>query len=281
MASLKCKEMLCLIYSGLLFISGIMLIVFSSVLLYKVFYHFDYIPGSTVGPLIVLILLGCLHLVLTWLGMKGPPREHNFHIVGFMIFTIILLIAEFSVGVWSMILWDEVSVPSADLMTNAFNSMLKEENYDKDWAKLQTQFQCCGLHGPNDYATFTSEGHKLSFISCKNHEISHNGTTEIIPYENGCQTRLVTYVEGILIKSALMGFLSAVFEGLGVFVFYTFFQTLREERAERTARRSEIQRQMSTQSQQTQNLLPPPTANTLPMAAPPPSASPPPASPPV
>lgn len=36
-----------------------------------------------------------------------------------------------------------------------------------------------------------------------------------------------------------------ILQGLGLFVFYTFFQTLRAERAERLARLSAIQRQMS------------------------------------
>ncbi|XP_074026989.1 leukocyte surface antigen CD53 [Leptinotarsa decemlineata] len=270
MASLKCKEMLCLAYSGLLFVSGIMLIAFASVLLYRVFYHFDYIPNSTIGPLILLILLGFAHILMTWLGVKGPPREHNFHIVMFIVFTFVLLILEFAIGVWSMILWDEVSVLSTDLMTEAFNTLLRDQVYNKDWAKLQTQLQCCGLHGPKDYTAFTSEASTLPFISCKNNELSN--ATEIIPHEDGCQKRLIKYAEGILIESAVIGFLSAVFQGLGAFVFYTFFQTLRGERANRIARRTEIQRQMSAQSQQSQTLLPHASATTPPLAASPPPA---------
>lgn len=99
MASLKCKEMFCLVYSGLLFVSirllilfrtlsyyysqvsGLILIVLSVILTYRVIYHFTFIPSNSLGPLITIFMLGILHLFLTWLGLKGPPREHNFHIV--------------------------------------------------------------------------------------------------------------------------------------------------------------------------------------------------------
>lgn len=40
-------------------------------------------------------------------------------------------------------------------------------------------------------------------------------------------------------------------QGLGIFIFYTFFKTLRAERAERMARLSAIQRQMSQGQVQT------------------------------
>lgn len=55
-----------------------------------------------------------------------------------MIFTLILLICEFTIGVWSMILWDEVSVESIELLTTSFDDLKK--GYDKkDWSKLQSQ----------------------------------------------------------------------------------------------------------------------------------------------
>ncbi|KAJ8964495.1 hypothetical protein NQ314_004782 [Rhamnusium bicolor] len=136
MVSLKCKEIFCLIYSGLLFVSGILLITFSVILSYRVLYHYSFIPSGTIGPFIVIFILGFLHLCLTWLGIKGPPREHNFHIILFMIFTLILLICEVTVGIWSMVLWNEVSVESTELMTMSFNDKLHFNQ--KAWSKLQS-----------------------------------------------------------------------------------------------------------------------------------------------
>lgn len=46
-------------------------------------------------------------------------------------------------------------------------------------------------------------------------------------------------------KFITMQFFYIYLQGLGLYVFYTFFQTLRAERTERAARLSAIQRQMS------------------------------------
>lgn len=56
-----------------------------------------------------------------------------------MFFTFILLIGEFTIGVWSMVLWDSVAVPSTDLMTQSFNEIMKEQVYSKSWSKVQAE----------------------------------------------------------------------------------------------------------------------------------------------
>ncbi|KAJ8913843.1 hypothetical protein NQ315_003752 [Exocentrus adspersus] len=227
MVSLKCKEVICLIYSGLLFISGILLITFSVILAYRVFYHFNFVPAGTIGPFIVIFILGFLHLFLTWLGIKGPTREHNFHIVLFMVFTLVLLVCEFAIGIWSMILWDEVSVQVIELMT--------QKNV-------------------KDYSSKDSTP-----VSCTNPEIS-NATVQYL-YEGGCQKPLVKYVKGILIDGAVIGFMSGIFQGVGLFAFYSYFSSLREERKERIKRRLAVQREVSQgQLQNASNPATPPVS---------------------
>lgn len=53
----------------------------SIVLTFKLSTHFTFTPTETLGPFIVIFLLGFVHLLLTWLGVRGPPREHDFHII--------------------------------------------------------------------------------------------------------------------------------------------------------------------------------------------------------
>lgn len=238
MASLKVKEILCLIYSGLLFISGLILIGFSAYLLFKIFYHYTFIPSGSVGPFFVIFFLGIAHLFLTWLGIKGPTREHNFHIVLFMVFTLVLLACEFAVGIWSIILWDEVDVGSIELMTSSFDELITLNYYKKDWNKLQSQLHCCGLNGKDDY-TKKSDSYPTSCF------LNNNDSNSTVIYEDGCKRPLVKYIKRILIDGAIIGFMCAVFQGFGIFAFYTYFKTLREERSERLARRSAMQREMA------------------------------------
>ncbi|KAL1491884.1 hypothetical protein ABEB36_012411 [Hypothenemus hampei] len=241
MASLKVKEVICLFYSGLLFISGLILIGTSSYLLFKLFYHYTFIPSGSVGPFFVIFLLGIGHLLVTWLAYKGPTREHNFHIFLFMIFTIILLVCEFTVGVWSIILWDEVEVGSIDLMMSSFDELINLSYYRKDWNKLQSQLHCCGVHGVQDYNK-TGSYPGSCFLN------SEDSPSPLV-YSDGCKLPLIRYVKRILIDGAIIGFLCTVFQALGLYAFYSFFKTLREERAERIARRIAMQRELANAAQ--------------------------------
>ncbi|KAJ3642311.1 hypothetical protein Zmor_025109 [Zophobas morio] len=238
MASLKVKEMFCVLYSALLFISGVLLIGFSVVLLYKVIYHFKFIPSSSVGPFIVYFLLGFIHLFLTWLGIKGPTREHDIHIILFMVVTLVLLVAECALGVWSIILWDEVDVESWHLMSTSFQELLNHDYDKKDWASLESELRCCGFDGPKAY-----EKKNILPLSCCHKELKNMTCTEI--FQTGCQKPLATYAKRILIDATIMGFSCCAFHGLGIFVFFAFYRALKAERAARVQRRLAMQRTMS------------------------------------
>ncbi|XP_019881825.1 leukocyte surface antigen CD53 [Aethina tumida] len=250
MASLKLKEVFCVVYSILLFVSGVLLIAFSVFLAYKLFYHFKFVSSGCIGPFIVIFLLGFIHLLLTWLGIKGPAREHDFHIYLFIAITIILAIIEFTVGVWSMILWGEVRTESTNLLTESFDEMIKIDYNKKEWVRLQSQLKCCGLNGSHDYAVKDSYPK-----ACSNLDLS-NGTFQLL-YEDGCSKRLIKYVKTIMVEGASMGFLSCAFQGFGVFIFYIFIKELKQERSRRIAKRLQLQREAAAAAgQQTPAPLP-------------------------
>ncbi|XP_019763912.1 23 kDa integral membrane protein [Dendroctonus ponderosae] len=236
MASLKVKEALCLVYSGLLFISGLVLMGVAAYLLFKLFYHYTFVPSGSVGPFFVVFLLGIVHLLLTWLGVKGPTREHNFHIVLFMLFTLLLLVAEFAIGVWAIILWDEVEVGALNLMSASFEELIALNYYRKDWNKLQSQLHCCGISGVQDYNR--TESYPTSCFQ--------NADTDLaIRYPDGCKAPLIRYVKRVMIDGAILGFVCALLQAVGLFTFYSFLRALRAARAERLARRVAMQRELA------------------------------------
>lgn len=65
---------------------------YSVVLTYKL-YHFKFASADAVGPFIVLFLLGFVHMFLTWLAVKGPTREHDFHILLVIMFCLYIYIS--------------------------------------------------------------------------------------------------------------------------------------------------------------------------------------------
>ncbi|KAL3269764.1 hypothetical protein HHI36_008824 [Cryptolaemus montrouzieri] len=238
MVSLRAKEVFCLFYALVLFFSGIFLIGFSVVFSYKLFYHFKFIPSASVGPFILLFLLGFIHLFLTWLAVKGPTRQHDCHIIMFLFITVVLLLAECAIGVWNMVLWDEVDVEAVLLMTDSFKTVIHEDfNKNSEWNKLQSKLKCCGLNGIGDYKTT-----KGSFpVSCCEEQNGPNVTC----YEESCRLPMARYIKRILLQGAIMSFLSCLFQAVGVFLFYSFFQSLRKDRNDKLARRMTLQQELA------------------------------------
>ncbi|KAF2881760.1 hypothetical protein ILUMI_24402 [Ignelater luminosus] len=239
--SKKCKELLCLFYTGLLFVSGILLLVCSVYFGYKLIYHFKFVSSECLAPFILIFLLAFIHILLTWLGIKGPRKEHVFHIVLFIIITVLLISAEFAIGIWSMILWKQADNKSLQLMTNSFEGFVKDD-YDKsDWVKLQSQLHCCGINNESDYTTNRLSRLSGSIpISCCN---STTATSCPTIYQHGCKEPLIKYVKRIMLYIALVGFGSGLFQILGIVAFYYFHKVLKQEIAARAVvrRQSRIQ----------------------------------------
>jgi hypothetical protein len=189
----------------------------------------------------VYFLLGFIHLFLTWLGVKGPTREHDIHIILFMVITLALLIAECAVGVWSIILWDEVDVESLHLMTDSFNELLNNDFNKKHWFTLESELKCCGFNGPEGYRKKGSVP-----FSCCDTDLENNATCKT--YTNGCQKPLASYAKVLLIDATIMGFSCCVFQALGIFAFYVFLRALKVERAARVQRRLAMQRRISQEN---------------------------------
>lgn len=211
-------------------------------LTYKVlFYHFTFIPNNTIGPFIVLLTVGILHLLITWIGVKGPSKEHDFFIIMFVIITIILLVVELSVGIWSLVLRSKVEERSVGLMRKSQEKYIQEYSISKEkseWVRLQSKFECCGINGVQDYVKLPP-----SCFKCQSVDVLNKTRTCTETYQVGCKEPLVNYVRKLLLEVALIGFLSGILQIIGVVVFVDFYRSLREERVRRAANRSSHLRQ--------------------------------------
>lgn len=241
MASLKTKTVFCLFYAVLLFISGILCIGFAVVLAYKLFYHSSFIPSGSVGPFFLLALLGFIHLLLTWLAIKAPTRKHDCHLILFLIITGFLLVVECATGVWNIMLRDEVDVEILLILIESFKTVIDNDfNKNSDWNKLQQKMKCCGLNGIGDYKTT-----KGSFpVSCCEDQTGPNITC----YDVSCRQPLSQYVKTIQFNGAIISFSGCILQVMGLLIFYSFFKTLKADRAAKRANLSEIQKEIAEQS---------------------------------
>lgn len=241
--SKKCQEYLCLCYSILLFISGVVLIIISIYLGYKLYYHFKFVPTECIGPFIVLFLLAFIHIAVTWLATVGARHEHLFHITLFIIFMLTLIVVEISIGIWSMVLWSRVAHKSEVLMINSFEGFVNDNFDKKDWVNLQSQLQCCGIINVNDYSLNKAQSGSIP-ISCCNSTTT--ACTAIFP--GGCKEPLIKYVKQLMLYISLIGFGSAIFLVLGIIMFSYYYKaiknvsTLKARRQSRTVEENPLKK---------------------------------------
>lgn len=57
----------------------------------------------------------------------------------FIVITVILFLIEFTVGVWSMVIWSEVEAESNQLMAESFGQFISNGDDRKQWVRLQTK----------------------------------------------------------------------------------------------------------------------------------------------
>ncbi|KAK9693603.1 Tetraspanin family [Popillia japonica] len=241
MLSLKCRKALCVLYSWMLFISGVVLICFALLLAYRIFYYYyKFVPLNFYCPCALLCALGVCHLFLTWLAINGPTTEHDFHIIAFLVITATLFFIEISAGSWTIVLWAK-----ADEVVSSFmkESLIKSYEYDKEaWKRLQQDLQCCGYNGSVDYTK--SETYPSSCCS-----ISDNSSPSCTIIKTGCRDPASSHLEYLIIQICITSFSAAAYQIIGMVTFAYFYKFLKMERLNRsTLRRSRInsmRRQMS------------------------------------
>ncbi|KAF5307949.1 hypothetical protein FQR65_LT06516 [Abscondita terminalis] len=229
--SKKCKGFLCLIYVGLLFMSAILLLgatVYFSFKLVSFTSYFKFAPAECIGPFILIFLLASMHLCATWLGVNGTVKKKLKFIFWLLIVLVFLIVAEFSVGIWAMVLCGKVRNSSTDLINTVFHDFKKSGYYKSDVETKQTELQCCGANNISDY---TVGPLKIGIpVSCCETEVCDS------MFKQGCSELIIDNVKKLVYNIGLISFGSGLLLGLGLLCFYSFYKTMKDEEAESTTR---------------------------------------------
>lgn len=60
--------------------------------------------------------------------------------------TAVLLVIECAVGVWSVVLWDDVDIQSVQLLTKSWEELIKSDFNKKDWARMENKVGNVNIH---------------------------------------------------------------------------------------------------------------------------------------
>jgi len=239
MATLKLTEALCLLYTCILFFSGIFILSFSIILTYKLYIHFKFTPDDNLVPFLLIALCGLVHLAVTWIGVRATSSQHDFFIFMFVIISSILLISQLAIFIWTMVMYSSSGVRIIEIMEKSFQNLMENNKDSKNWERLERKLQCCGMHGATDYIS------KQIPAACINADIDivTNKAVSMEVYGLGCADLLIKRVKGLLMDIGLVALFSGLFQGFGIAAYVIFYKALAEVRRKRQAERASRLRQ--------------------------------------
>ncbi|XP_067120252.1 CD63 antigen-like [Centruroides vittatus] len=143
-------------FNFLFVLFGLVFIVIGSLALGGV-EEFSKISSKLHAPIILLIVLGCAVLLLSFFGCCGAIKENYCMLMTFSVIIFLIFIVELAVGISAYVFRNKIS----ENIKEASKEILEKYNNDssdKDfWDNIQKTYNCCGIDGPKDWEeTFPS-----------------------------------------------------------------------------------------------------------------------------
>lgn len=116
------------------------------------YHHYENFIGETfwTAP-IVMMIVGSMIFVISFLGCCGALRESSWMILTFSVFLMIIFVTEIGVGVAGYIKHGELP----GILEKQFNKTMDDYANDVDaqhaWSLVQGELECCGIKGPLDW----------------------------------------------------------------------------------------------------------------------------------
>ncbi|XP_075257509.1 23 kDa integral membrane protein-like [Convolutriloba macropyga] len=110
-------------------------------------FNVDYVTNGS-G---IIISLGILIFFIGFLGCYGAWNKSAWMLYGFAFFLFIFFCVEFSLGIFLM----KNKSKAMDVFEKSLNTSMEHYSTDKPtrkaWDQIQTNFECCGIEGPDSW----------------------------------------------------------------------------------------------------------------------------------
>lgn len=145
---------------------------------------------------IILMVVGAAVAFICFLGCCGALKENSCMILSFAILAVVIFLLEIGLGIAGYV--KHSGLPQ--LMETQFNTTMKHylerDDYRDAWTLLQTELDCCGTYGPNDWeGIFPNK--TLTPACCKTINLSEaSECTTLHAIKDGCLQKLLKVLDG-------------------------------------------------------------------------------------
>lgn len=198
---MSCIKYLLFVFNLLFAISGITILAVGATILASQ-NNLQLITENYWSGAIVLIAVGFIVFLISFLGCCGAIRNSNVMVMSFAILLIIIFVLELTAAVAAYVLRADVH----DMVQNGLNKTILSYNnntqFKEGWNILQHDFECCGVNGPEDWKN-VFKNTTLPDVCCPDKDVKESctmGTTQ--HYTEGCLKKFENTIQN---KALLAG----------------------------------------------------------------------------
>ncbi|GAB0096260.1 Tetraspanin [Sergentomyia squamirostris] len=207
-------------------ISGVILLIFGGYILYN---HLGYgllVEGGAWGPSVVLLCLGIVTILVSWMGWNAIAKRNRCHLYLFSTALLgVILISIFITG-WSLAMRKDTHGSAIVPVENSFQDFLSDAKSLNDhghlWNRLQSEAQCCGVHGITDYIRTS-----IPWSCCRRPDDPSDPRC-VSSYQRGCLLALTDETRQRLLFVSVLALIFALCQVLGIFMAVQLALLLRE-----------------------------------------------------
>ncbi|XP_034475349.1 CD63 antigen [Drosophila innubila] len=197
---LTCVKYLTFFCNLLFALSGLLILMVGAMVQLNYAHYSNFVSDHIWTAPIILMVVGAAVAFICFLGCCGALKENSCMILSFAILAVVIFLLEIGLGIAGYVKHSGLQ----QLMENQFNTTMKHyndrEDYRDAWTLLQTELDCCGTYGPNDWdGIFPNK--TLSPACCKLINLSEaQECTTLHAINQGCLHKLL----GILDSKTLV-----------------------------------------------------------------------------
>ncbi|EDV54438.1 CD63 antigen [Drosophila erecta] len=204
---LTCVKYLTFFCNLLFALTGLLIFLVGGMVQLNYAHYSNFVSDHIWTAPIILMIVGAAVAVICFLGCCGALKESSCMILSFALLAVVIFLFEIGLGLAGYVKHTGLH----HIMESQFNSTMQHykerADYRDAWTLLQTELDCCGTNGPNDWETVFPNS-TLPAACCSEINLSEaKECTNVHATQRGCLGKLLDILDSktLLLASVVLG----------------------------------------------------------------------------
>lgn len=164
-----CRKFLLFALNFLVFIAGGVIVALASIVINRTSTYSDLLQDGILTLPVIILIIGLAVGLIGFFGCFGAMRENKCMLYTYASIVMVLFIAQVILGVLVVVYQDEARATGKDTMKDVFEhyNSSKDEALADTIDTMQSDLECCGVNGYEDWFAILPTGNDVTRGCCK------------------------------------------------------------------------------------------------------------------